>query len=86
MKSWRVAAAVAVIAGAHHPAFGATSAASRSSAHLERISWKEPIADVRDQDPEKQGIPPGPKRDRQHADHSRIPLGIVTVFARRMLA
>ena len=67
-------------------ASGATSAASRSSARLERISWNDPIAIFETRIPTNNASRHDPNVIVSTAKNSRIPLGTVTVFARMMLA
>ena len=67
-------------------ASGATSAASRSSARLERISWKDPIAMFETRIPTNSASRHDANTIVSTPKTSRIPLGIVSVLARTMLA
>ena len=67
-------------------ASGATSAASRSSARLERISWNDPIAMFATRIPRKSASFHDPNAIVSTPKTSRIPFGIVSVLARTMLA
>jgi hypothetical protein len=67
-------------------ASGATSAASRSSARLERISWNEPIATFDTRIPRKSASRHDAKAIVSTPKNRRIPFGMLSVFARMMLA
>ena len=65
---------------------GATSAASRSSARLERISWNDPIATFATRMPMKSASFHEANASVSTPNANRIPLGTFTVFATTMLA
>ena len=67
-------------------ASGATSAASRSSARLERTSWKDPIAMFETRIPRNSASRHDSNAIVSTPNTNRIPLGIVSVLARTMLA
>jgi hypothetical protein len=67
-------------------ACGATSAASRSSERLERISWNDPMPTFAIRIPRKSASFHEPNVMVRTPKRSRIPFGIVRVFARMMLA
>ena len=67
-------------------ACGETSAASRSRARFERISWNDPIPMFAIRIPRKSASFQDPKVIVRTPNSRRIPFGIVSVFARMMLA
>ena len=67
-------------------ASGATSAASRSSARLERISWNDPIAMFETRIPRNSASCHDPNVIVSTPKTSRIPFGMFSVLARTMLA
>ena len=67
-------------------ASGATSAARRSSARLDRISWKDPMAMFETRIPRNRASRHDANTIVSTPNTSRIPLGIVSVLARTMLA
>ena len=67
-------------------ASGATSAASRSSARLERTSWKQPMTMFETRMPRNRASRQESKVTVSTPNTKRIALGIVSVLARTMLA